>query len=102
MIRCDVFTAAGELERFVISGHAGFRESGSDIVCAAVSILVINTINSCEALLGIEPDCEDTEDMLSCVIPQGNPSVQLLFQSMVYGLTDVMKQYPNHVIIRVR
>ena len=31
-------------------GHAGFDQSGRDIVCAAISILVINTINSIEEL----------------------------------------------------
>ncbi len=30
-------------------GHAGYAESGHDIICAAVSVLVINTINSIEA-----------------------------------------------------
>ena len=31
---------------FDVDGHAGFDDSGHDIVCAAVSALVINTINS--------------------------------------------------------
>jgi len=30
-------------------GHAGYAESGYDIICSAVSVLVINTINSIEA-----------------------------------------------------
>ena len=29
-----------------VDGHAGFAEAGQDIVCAAVSVLVINTFNS--------------------------------------------------------
>ena len=29
-------------------GHAGYAEEGEDIVCAAISALVINTINSLE------------------------------------------------------
>ena len=33
---------------FKLSGHAGFAEEGSDIVCSAVSMLVINTINCIE------------------------------------------------------
>lgn len=101
MIRCDVYTQSGTVRQFVVSGHAGFRQFGSDIVCAAVSVLVINAINSCEALLGVKPQCVDEEDNLSCVVPEGNPSAQLLFDSMVYGLQDVMKQYPKHLSVRV-
>ena len=29
-------------------GHSGYAEAGSDIICAGVSALVINTINSIE------------------------------------------------------
>ena len=29
-------------------GHAGYANVGEDIVCSAVSVLVINTINSIE------------------------------------------------------
>ena len=32
-----------------MQGHAGYAEPGQDIVCAAVSALVINTINAIEA-----------------------------------------------------
>ena len=32
-----------------MEGHAGFAAYGNDIVCAAVSALVINTVNSIEA-----------------------------------------------------
>ncbi len=35
---------------FRFKGHAGFAESGKDIVCAAISVLVFNTINSIEEL----------------------------------------------------
>ena len=31
---------------FETEGHAGYAEAGQDIVCAAVSALAINTINS--------------------------------------------------------
>ena len=33
---------------FKAHGHAGFSEEGQDIVCAAVSVLTINTLNAIE------------------------------------------------------
>ena len=38
----DVYTGVELL------GHAGFAQSGQDIVCAAVSALIITTVNSLE------------------------------------------------------
>ena len=39
---------SGDYVGFRMTGHAEYAEYGSDIVCAAVSVLVINTINSVE------------------------------------------------------
>ena len=36
----------GNIIGFHVSGHAGFSPHGTDVVCAGVSALVINCINS--------------------------------------------------------
>ena len=40
----------GEFTAFICNGHAGFARCGKDIVCSAVSLLVINTINSLDEI----------------------------------------------------
>ena len=40
----------GLIEGFSLKGHAGYAEYGSDIVCSAVSMLTINTLNSIKNL----------------------------------------------------
>ena len=55
MIHVTIYkTKTHEYAGFDVEGHAGFAESGQDIVCAAVSMLVINTINSIEQLVSDE------------------------------------------------
>ena len=62
MIVVDVDTAG-----IKVTGHAGYAEEGKDIVCAAVSVLAQNLIQSIEALTGdeikyrIEPGHMDIE-----------------------------------------
>ena len=46
MITITVKKRNGNYLEFVSKGHAGYAEEGQDIVCAAVSVLVINTVNS--------------------------------------------------------
>ena len=49
MINVSIYKNADNLiTGFKLSGHAQYSEYGTDIVCAAVSALVINTINSIE------------------------------------------------------
>ena len=45
-------TRNGEYKGFSCIGHSGYAEQGEDIVCAAISVLVINTINSLDELTG--------------------------------------------------
>ena len=47
---------------FRIEGHAGYAKHGKDIVCAAVSILVMNTMESIRLLSSDVFDYEEDEE----------------------------------------
>ena len=82
-------------------GHAGFAEYGQDIVCAAASILIINTINSIEQYTNDKFVSKNSErtGFLKFMI-KGHPSneTQLLLKSMILGLTEIVKEYGNEYI----
>ena len=93
MIKVTVYkTGRHEYTGFDLAGHAGYGEEGFDIVCAAVSALVINTVNSVEAF---------TEDETSCVSDEEKGMIQfrfkdrpsrdasLLLDSMILGLQGI-------------
>ena len=52
MIIITIFQNQESVTGFRCIGHAEYAEYGSDIVCAGVSALVVNAINSIEALRG--------------------------------------------------
>ena len=96
MTKISVFKKDGIYTGFEVSGHAGYAESGKDIVCAAISMLVLNTINSIETF---------TEDGFSC---EADPEIgrikfqfetivskdsELLMNSLVLGLQGVQEEY---------
>ena len=96
----------GCISEFTVSGHAGYAEEGSDIVCAAVSVLVINTINAIEALTNTVFQCKTDEaegGFLQVSIPniheQADHDACVLLKSLVMGLNDVEKEYSSYVII---
>lgn len=82
-------------------GHAGFADAGEDVVCAGVSALVINTINSIDALtqekFSVETEEENGEILFRLASPSEHDSY-LLLQSMVLGLQGIMNQYGNEYI----
>ena len=77
---------------FDMSGHAGYDDIGKDIVCAAVSVLVINTLNSIERFTDDETSCVSDEDTGSIEFRfDGIPShdATLLLDSMILGLEEI-------------
>ncbi len=89
-------TTAGEYHGFTCEGHAGYADSGKDIVCAAVSMLVINTINSFEEITKepIQVKQNARAGRIECLFEQPiNESSKVLMDSLVLGLRQVEKQY---------
>ena len=90
-------TTAGEYKVFTCDGHAGFADYGEDIVCAAISVLVINTINSLEQITGEQIQVETDEDAgtIRCrfVNQPLKETSRVLMDSLVLGLTQIEKQY---------
>ncbi len=89
-------TRAGGYRELECSGHAGYAKYGEDIVCAALSVLVINTLNSLEELckLQINPVCEKKSGLIRCAFPEKmDEKAVLLLDSLVLGCMGVEKQY---------
>jgi uncharacterized protein YsxB (DUF464 family) len=103
MIRVRVTEREGRICGFSVSGHAGYAEAGRDVVCAAVSALTLNAVNSCERLLGVRLACRDDGRALHCRVPDTpkDASVQLLLRSMVFGLEQTAEAYPQFVQVRI-
>ena len=89
-------TSNGEYVGFNCIGHSGYAERGEDIVCAAISVLVINTINSLDRLASekINLVTNEEEGLIDCRFEgQINDKSKLLLDSMVLGLREIKKQY---------
>ncbi|MCL6637988.1 MAG: ribosomal-processing cysteine protease Prp [Alicyclobacillus sp.] len=102
MIVVDVVERHGRICRFSVSGHAGYERRGRDVVCAAVSALVLNAVNSCEHLLGVVLPTQDDGERLTCDVPAHAQSaeVDLLMRSMVFGLEQTATAHPRHVRVQ--
>ncbi len=92
---------------FTVDGHAGFSEEGADIVCSAVSILVINTINSIEKFTKEEFSANADEKNgghISCDFPQIKEGkhchdAELLLEAMLNGLKSIEEEYGCYIKI---
>lgn len=81
---------------FRSEGHAGFAGYGKDIVCAAVSALVMNTVNSVHAFTTdvFFYDTDEKKGMIEFRITSAvSPESGLLLRSLLLGLESIREEY---------
>jgi len=102
MINVSIYKNAENLiTGFTLSGHADYSEYGSDIVCSAVSVLVINTINSIENFTSDKFRLEQDEKkgfIEFYVVSSISNNTNLLLSSLALGLDGIENEYTNKYI----
>ncbi len=81
---------------FCSEGHAGYARHGKDIVCAAVSALVMNTMNSIHSFTPDVFDYKEDEKkgMVDFrIISEPSPETKLLLRSLILGLQNIQEEY---------
>ena len=87
---------------FEISGHTGYAEQGSDIVCSAVSTATQATLMGIQEVLFLDVLVEKEEDRLLCQLPpflthNARVNVSILFETLRLTMKDIARQYPQNV-----
>ena len=96
MIRVDITKNEQQYKEILLQGHAGYADKGTDIVCAAVSVLVINTFNSIETFTDdyLSEDVDEKKARIRFVLKdQLGDQARLLIDSMLLGLEQIQEQY---------
>ena len=103
MITVTVYKHSDQYKGFRCEGHAGYATEGEDIVCAAVSVLTVNTVNSIEAFTEDAFSGEEKDGFVSCMLT-GSVSQEtcLLMDSMVLGLSHIKQNYENYIQLRFK
>ena len=87
---------------FSVSGHSGYAEAGSDIVCAAISAVVTMaeaTINEvCGAKAKVRVKDEDAR--ITLTLPSScdeEDTVQAVLSGLLVTLINFREQYPDYI-----
>ena len=89
------------------NGHSGYAESGSDIVCSAISTLLESLINGLIEVVKIKPDYKIDEEIpyLSVTLPNDlskdkMKESQILMKSTYLGIKGVRDSYSKFIKIK--
>ena len=102
MTRCEFFTEDDRITGFSVSGHSGYAEAGSDIVCAAISAIVkmaeatINDVCGAKAKVRVK----DADNRITLTLPTScdeEESVQAVLAGMMLTLVSLAEDYPDNI-----
>ena len=94
MIKITVNKKENAYTGFVSEGHAGYAREGQDIVCAAVSALIITTANAMETLTGDRPEVKEGDGYVSMTFAETlSKEGTLLMDALILGLTQIQDSY---------
>lgn len=102
MTRCEFFTEEDRITGFSISGHSGYSENGTDIVCAAISAVVtmaeatINDVCGAKAKVRVKED----DARVTLTLPAScdeEESIQAVLAGMILTLCSLRDDYPDYI-----
>ena len=102
MTKCEFFREGERITGFSVSGHSGYAEAGSDIVCAAISAVVtmaeatINEVCGAKAKVRVKDEQARVTLMLPAVCDEED-TVQAVLAGMMLTLCSMRDDYPDYI-----
>ena len=102
MTRCEFFTEEDRITGFSISGHSGYSEAGTDIVCAAISAVVTMAEATINEVCGAKAKVRVKEDdaRVTLTLPAScdeEESIQAVLAGMMLTLCSMRDDYPDYI-----
>ena len=102
MTRVEFFNQDGRITGFCCSGHSGYAEEGSDIVCAAVSTAVRFAETTINDVLGEHAKTKVNEEQarITLTLPatcEDEEAVQAVLTGMMLTLCALRDEYPDFI-----
>ena len=99
MIKISYKVKDNHINYVEIKGHAGYADSGFDIVCASVSSIALTTINSIIRFNKDSIKVKEEDGYLLIEILDCTSFSDILMENMICMLVELSKQYKKYVKI---
>ena len=102
MTKVEIFNQNGRINGFAVSGHSGYAEAGSDIVCASVTSAVTMTECIINDVLGNHANTKVNEDepRITLTLPatcEEEESIQAVLAGLMVYLCNLRDEYPDYI-----
>ena len=104
MTKISVYKKGSHIAGYIVEGHTGYADEGSDIVCAAVSTVATHTLNGLTDVVKILVGYEIRDAYLECIVPDNlseeeRKQSDILLDAMYQTLKSLEEQYKEYITI---
>ena len=100
MIKVTFFKKGEDFTGFELSGHSGYAEEGSDIICSAVSSVAYMTANTITEIIGVDAEVSLNDGYMKFIPEKTADSVQVLLKGMALHLNALADQYEKYLFCK--
>ncbi|MBQ8567901.1 MAG: ribosomal-processing cysteine protease Prp [Oscillospiraceae bacterium] len=101
MIKAVFYKKNGAFRGFGISGHSGYAESGSDIVCASVSSAAMLTANTVTDFFGADAKAYADGNLFELMLNKDCDRSEKLIESFYQHLDFISQDYNGTIRLSV-
>ena len=100
MIEATFYKDKGEIRGFVIKGHSGYSEEGSDIICASVSSAAYMTANTLTEIAGVKADIEVDDGYLELMTKDSSENARVILEGFRLHISTLAEDYSEYILCR--
>lgn len=101
MTKVEIFRKNGNIIGYKASGHSGYSEQGSDIICSAISTSLQMTLIGIQEVLKLKVDFKINNGFLDVDLKNISQDkltqTNILTEAMAIFLKELTKQYPKYI-----
>ena len=101
MTKVEIFRKNGNIIGYKASGHSGYSEQGSDIICSAISTSLQMTLIGIQEVLKLKVDFKINDGFLDVDLKNISQDkltqTNILTEAMALFLKELTKQYPKYI-----
>ena len=101
MTKVEIFRKNGNIIGYKASGHSGYSEQGSDIICSAISTSLQMTLIGIQEVLKLKVDFKINDGFLDVDLKNISQDkltqTNILTEAMAIFLKELTKKYPKYI-----